>query len=175
MTSTTDTYETQYLALCQRYESLRRWQSHGRNYRGPCRLAGKHFCGPLPEKERMGALVRVGVSAGHGIAFYPSTNEILATVDGMLPKDAHGPTPEAGLTAALLNLASPRPKEGIILTSKFLYQKDEDTQLRDSFHTWLSNSVFQVYDDPEVALKDVLELLEDWGRNWIDDVAGRDE
>ena len=104
---TTD-YEAQYLALCGKHEGLRRWQSHGHNYKGPCRIAGKHFCGPLPEAERLGALVEVAHSLSITIELSLGKLDIahgrfaiLSNPEGDILGDGFAECDTAALTAAL--------------------------------------------------------------------------
>ena len=46
----------------------------------------------------------------------------------------------------------------------------EDRKLYNAVTDWLQDSAYRMYDTDEVALKSMLEMISDWGHQWIQDV-----
>ena len=118
-----DTYESQYLALCQRSPGLRRecpyarhqwpadWQALDASALDPksCRCGGTGWL-PRPEPERLGALVEAAMRQGLGLWIVPVERgemvwaEVKSPVDRGYGKGLHcckAPQPWQALTAAL--------------------------------------------------------------------------
>ncbi len=103
-----DTYESQYLALCQRFPGLRvecAWCKGGtRNSAlapmGSCRRCRGVGREPRPEAERLGALVEVAFSKGCSVHLEQDAFGVGCYLDGIYTA-ARPPRPWQALTAAL--------------------------------------------------------------------------
>ncbi len=99
-------YESQYLALCQRFEELRRLgqdypscpQCRPYNTRQRCPACGSRGWFPRPEPERLGALVDLCHQQGHDVVLSPG---FATVIDHEGDQDGEGPDPWQALTAAL--------------------------------------------------------------------------
>ncbi len=49
------------------------------------------------------------------------------------------------------------------------YLSDNDRALHSAFVRWMGNEAYICYDNPEDALNDVVEMVEEWGQEWIAD------
>lgn len=48
-----------------------------------------------------------------------------------------------------------------------------DLKLRDAIVKWLSEVAYRMYDDPDKALEDALEMMQTWGEQWIQESKER--
>ena len=120
---TTD-YEAQYLALCAVDERLRRLKpckhiSHHNEHGKPIRFKDSSTCIycqgrgwlPLPEAERLGALVRVILEKGWECEFKPFWSKERIGIEAIVFGHFNiADTPEAALTAALMAAVAQEPQ-----------------------------------------------------------------
>jgi len=58
------------------------------------------------------------------------------------------------------------------MTSPLMIKKNDDKQLGDAVRTWLTNTD-QWYENHAIAMVDLIELVGDWGQEWIRDADER--